>query len=311
MPLVCKAECGDHLPVDGGYATCGTCKGLYHYTCGKTQEQSWISLSTKNKKLWKCPDCKGPNCPSTPTLQTQKKQTEVTLASIETLMEKMFCKKLKDLEDGVTFVGNTVEEIKSDLKTMQKKMIEMENRQEKLEKQNEELRKKVKDMEVFIQDIAQEKNAQKLEISGIPQDVDSNVFTEKIFQAAKVDHITNSSEYNVEKLFQPRQPGCGPVVKSLLVTFQSKSKRDLILETLKKAKISLNTRNISVQDPPLQVFVNEHLTPYKRRLFYEAKKIKGDKNYQYLWVKNGQILLKKTSESRTMRLTSLDDLSKI
>lgn len=127
----------------------------------------------------------------------------------------------------------------------------------------------------------------------------------------QIDHIVNSSEYNIEKMYKPREPGCGPVVKSLVVAFQAKSKRDLVLETLKKEKVTLNTRNISAQNPPLQVFVNEYLTPYMKRLFYEAKKIKGDKNYKYLWVKNGQILLKKTTECRPMRLISLDDLAKI
>lgn len=317
MSTVCKAECGEDLPVDGGYATCGTCNGTYHYNCGKIREQSWLSLSTQNKKIWKCNVCKGQGGSTgsgTPqvTASTLKKQPEVTMANIEALMKKMFDKKLKEMEDGITFVGNTVEEIKSDLKNMQKKMIEMDNRQEKLEKQNQELNKKVKDMEVFIQEMSQENNGNKLEISGIPQDVECKVFTEKIFQAAKVDEITTTSEYTIEKLYKARQPGTsGPVVKSLVVAFQSKNKRDMVLETVKKNKIVLNTRNISSQNPPLQVFVNEYLTPYMRRLFYEAKKIKADKNYQYLWVKNGQILLKKTNDSRPMRLTCHDDLAKI
>lgn len=319
MSTVCKAGCGDDLPVDGGYATCGMCNGHFHYTCGKTREQSWLSLSTQNKKRWNCPTCKVPignsGSSGTPTTTSEmqihkKQQQEVTMENIEALLEKMLPKKLKELEDGITFVGTTVEEIKKDFKDMQRKMITMENRQDKLEQQNQELRKKVKDMEVFIQDLAQEKNGNKVEITGIPQDVDSKAFTEKIFKAAKVDHIVNSSEYFIEKTFKPRQAGSGPVVKSLVVGFQNKNRRDAVLEVLKRDKPRLSTKDIS-QEPPLHVYINEYLTPYMRRLFYEAKKVKNDKQYQYLWVKNGQILIKKNNDSKPMRLTSLEDLAKI
>lgn len=195
--------------MDGGYATCGGCNGEYHYACANIREQSWLSTSAPNKKKWRCVTCKGPSTPSTntgsggqQTSQTQPQREDVTMQKIEALMDKkftVFLKKMQEMEEGITFVGNTVEEIKNDFKSMQKKIIEIDNRQEKLEQQNQELRKKVKDMEVFIQDMAQEKNGNKVEITGIPQDVDCKVFTEKIFQAAKVDQIVNSSEYKIEK----------------------------------------------------------------------------------------------------------------
>ncbi|XP_008486535.1 uncharacterized protein LOC103523252 [Diaphorina citri] len=158
--------------------------------------------------------------------------------------------------------------------------------------------------------MAQEGNKNKLEITGVPQNVDYVAYTEKIFEKIKVNQVVKKEEYHVEKI-TVKKPNSPPQVKSLVVTLKNNQIRDSVLETLKRDKPRMSTADFINQQPALPIFINEYLSPYLKKLFYEAKKIKGDKNYEYLWVKNGQILLKKTAGGKVMRLTSMEDLGKI
>ena len=60
-----------------------------------------------------------------------------------------------------------------------------------------------------------------------------------------------------------------------------------------------------------QAKIYDHLTPRLQHLLSEANKFKTAHQFQYSWAKNGQILLRKTHESRVIKLKSVKDLSRL
>ena len=60
-----------------------------------------------------------------------------------------------------------------------------------------------------------------------------------------------------------------------------------------------------------QAKISDHLTPRLQHLLSEANKFKTAHQFQYCWAKNGQILLRKTHESRVIKLKSVEDLSRL
>ena len=55
-------------------------------------------------------------------------------------------------------------------------------------------------------------------------------------------------------------------------------------------------------------FINESLTKMNKELFKKVRKQCKDKNFQYVWTKNGNILVRKNGESSIKRITSEDEL---
>ncbi|KAI5721055.1 hypothetical protein M8J77_015336 [Diaphorina citri] len=327
-------SCNGELPADGGHIVCGVCGGGLHYGCSTVSEASWRSMSNPNKAKWRCGECRGRSnyllqrTDSNNSLSgnltdggssresSKRKDETVTLSKIEALLEVKFKSFKDDIEKSLEYMSGTVEDLSKTFKDLQQKVTTMENKQSKLESQNQELMKRVKKLETFVQDMAQEGNLTKVEIAGIPQDVqDCASFTEKVLEKARLNTIVKRGDYQIEKIERTVKQGTTPqtksMIKGLIINFKTKDMRNSVLDILKKEKPRLDTAGISGQQPPIPIFINEYLTPYLKKVFYEAKKIKNDKKYEYLWVKNGQILLKKQKDSKVTRLTCLEDLAKI
>lgn len=330
MEGMCGAACGEELPADGDHVICGTCGAGIHYVCSNLTKEAWESLSVLKKKAWRCTTCRearqlrseassqGSNFGD--NKDKGKKKTgnsefeeilDRKLGELQKKMDKKIDSKFNELVETINFVETTTADTNKMLKGLEKRIVVMEKKQDTLEAQNAELRKKVKDLEVFVQDMAQEKNQNKLEISGVPKNVDCPGFVTRVLEKAQVlDTVVKKGEYNVTKV--EKRKGEVPVDKmGVIVTLKNQETRDAILQVLREKKPNLTTEGIVTQNPPTPVFINEYLTPYMKKLFYEAKRIKKEKNYEYLWVRKGQILLKKQANGNVIRLTSLTDLAKI
>lgn len=59
------------------------------------------------------------------------------------------------------------------------------------------------------------------------------------------------------------------------------------------------------------IYINESFTRYTSALFLEAKKFKKENNFKYLWLKNSNILLKKSEFGKAFAVRSFDDFLKI
>lgn len=327
MSALCKA-CGTDLPDNGDHVVCSECKSGLHYECCTLKADSWLSMSSSKKRSWRCHIC-NPDNPrvkakargltrsesSTSILSQFDDQDDlpVTMSNIQRLLDVKFRefngnmdKRFKDVEKSLEFNGGNIQDLQKSFKDLQQKMIVMEKNQEKLETQNQELRKKVKDLEHFVQDMVQDGNKCKVEVTGIPQNVDYKIFTAQVLEKIEVSNI----EFSVEKT-TIRKPNCAPEVKSLVVTFQSEEIRDKVLEKVRKNKPNLKTDQFSSQQPVMSIYINECLSAYMKKLFYEAKRLKQDKNYAFAWVRNGRILIKKTEGANAIRLRSLEDLAKV
>ena len=54
--------------------------------------------------------------------------------------------------------------------------------------------------------------------------------------------------------------------------------------------------------------VYDHLTPKRQQLLVAAKSFKTEKNYKYCWTKNSTIYLRKTKETKTIKISDNHDL---
>ena len=59
------------------------------------------------------------------------------------------------------------------------------------------------------------------------------------------------------------------------------------------------------------VRIFDHLTPKMQHVFTEAKKFKGQNNYQFCWTKNSCVYLRKDGSSRALKIRNVADLSRL
>lgn len=331
-------ECKLPLPTDGDAAVCGKCDMGYHFDCTTVSKSSWMSMGPTRQTAWRCLPCKDVKAKrllmSSQQLSASQsgggassggggddigrkmeafgKQLEAFNKNFTEKLNKGFVDseqkikaKLNEFEESLNFYGNTIDEANKTVKSLEQKLVLMEKRLEKSENENKELKSRLRTLEVHMHETSQKEYNNKIEISGlVNKNVDSARTVQKILELcntnqmhAKAELVTRMGENRQEKI-------------SMLVQFDSRDDRNVVLGKIKKEKIYTKLNDVT-QNGTSSIFINEALCPYYKKLLFEATRIKKDKKYAFLWVKDGRILLKKTADSSTIRLTCLDDLGKI
>lgn len=223
-------------------------------------------------------------------------------------MDKKLGAKITEFEKALDFYGDKVDEANEISRNVEKKVVLMEARLEKSEKENTELRTKMNKMEKQSNGLAQKDFNTKIEISGIKnKNIDQNDVTKKILN--KVSDGSEDIQFRAEKIVMK----VGEEKKertSIVVQFRSQEVRNTVLSKIKSSRLYSKLNEI-IPNEGAPVFFNEGLSPYYKKLFFEAGRVKRDKKYAFLWVKDGKILIKKEEKGNTMRLESLEDLSKL
>lgn len=86
-------------------------------------------------------------------------------------------------------------------------------------------------------------------------------------------------------------------------------KRDAVLQKARKKNIK--TTDFLRSAPTAPVFINEHLTAKNKNILYEAKKVKKERGFKYVWVRNAKIFVRKNDNTIAMHIRSLSDLDKL
>lgn len=160
---------------------------------------------------------------------------------------------------------------------------------------NNELEKKVADLEQYSRN-------NNVEIRGVPstKGEDCAAIVELIGEVSECP-VARSDLDTVHRV--PAKSGD----KNIIVRFLCRDKKNDFLRKARKARLCANQIGFpdSLKTP---VFVNEHLTADNKRLFAKALALKKQKSWQFLWTDNCHILARKTSDSRTYRISSESDL---
>jgi hypothetical protein len=59
----------------------------------------------------------------------------------------------------------------------------------------------------------------------------------------------------------------------------------------------------------IPIYIQEALTPRIRHMYLKTRRSAREKNYKYVWVKEGKILLRKEDSGRVIHIKSLSVLS--
>lgn len=317
------AKCDDNLQPEDALE-CALCKDSAHYSCVGMSDRNYLKMSKDRKETWKCLTCKEKKdvtftIPVNDKDVSKKKDadkdvskekdagkdkdTQKEIRELFNGFTKEIKGELKELTNSVNFTSGQVDDLLMEFRDLKKNFKDLQAKQEELMKENLTLKKTVKDLKSQVLEIEQKSLDHNLEINGIPDNVADNTIIPALCEAINVP-VPKVTEYTVKRS-ATRTTG---KPKTIMVQFESKYTRNTILKESKKVKpkVSNLTKNSSDTHP---VYVNEQLSPQNKLLFYNAGKIKKDKNYLFLWVSEGHILLKKTADARIVRIRDLEDMN--
>lgn len=207
---------------------------------------------------------------------------------------------------GVVFpvTVEDVNRLKNEFLEMQKENTKLTEECVFLKKENTKLWSEVNHLSAEVKDLQQSTRIDNIEISGIPQLPDEN-----IYEVLKKVCVAIGVEYNRNDISEAhRLPANKQGYPFIIVRFVSRRIRDKWLSA-SKANVG-NVQQIYPNLPSAPFFLNQHLTSYKKGLLDMAKRLVSEGVYSFAWVKDGKVYVRATPISQVIKIRTFEDFDK-
>lgn len=145
-------------------------------------------------------------------------------------------------------------------------------------------------------------------ISGVPYHNNENIGA--IFQNIQTAVHSNIKEADImaiHRLKNNKSEGTESFPSNIIVAFKNTDVKSEFMAK-KKSKSRLSTRDLGMDGPSRAIYVNDQLTEADGKLFYQARKLKKDNIFKYVWTRNGLIFMRKTDSSKILQIRNEQDL---
>lgn len=212
--------------------------------------------------------------------------------------------EISTIKASSQFVSDQYDDIikrMEDLSEVTKKLSSIELELLEVKKQNKSLK-----LEINSND--QRERLLNVEIIGIPESKDENLlaFVTEIGKKVGVD-IAQNDILHVHRVTPRTKVQGRPRV--IIAKLSSRLIKDNLISCMRKHR--LLTDALGFPGVPKPIYVNEHLTIYNKHLLKICKDTAKLKQYQYVWLKNGRIAVRKNDTSPAIRIFSEEDVKKI
>lgn len=212
--------------------------------------------------------------------------------------------KMEEIMTSLSFFNNKYEEQKLKMEELSTENKLLKDNQGKLEQSIALLQSRMNNLIQIQDDIDTLTRRKSLEIRGITKKPQENLHDIVSKIARKVDIPAPDLE-DCYRMTSKNAKHDEPIV----VRFNNKKERDSFKSAAKKKKLSASDININEGRTP--VYVNEHLSPSKKRLLGKVIAIKKDLNAKFVWTNHGNIYFRKNEDSVAIKVASENDLIKL
>ena len=219
--------------------------------------------------------------------------------------------RCQQIEKSQDFLSSKYDQFIENFNTIKK---QMEGTEARVNRQDETLcnvQDCIDELYSQVDEIQQYSRRDCVEIDGIPilPEDDPKQLVQEVASLIGV----NVSEEHVSVVH--RLPDSKNSKDRIIVKMVQRSKRDEIYRNRRKlnGKSIKDLPSVARQQLPFNVnagkkiFINESLTPYRRRLFGRINAFKRENNFRFIWTMNGKVYLKQSENSRTFTFTTDHD----
>lgn len=263
------------------FVSCEECKMSIHLKCADLSNEEWCALKRDNK-MWFCSKC---------ALVIQK--NDLKKLSVQMKENTDFMKSRFDgLQKSMDLIASLQHEVKI------------------LKEENVFLKTKIEFIERKL-DLLEPSKSDVFEIHGIPESQGENlndIVLKMCVDGLKLKEIRSDQ---IKKVFRAKSSVHKNPTRSskIVVLCDSQITRDEILKEKRRIK-DLNANQFGFQSGS-KIMLFESLSYYKKDLLYKANLARSDGKLKFVWVRNGNIMVRKTEGGRVTYLKSLSDLERI
>ncbi|XP_046671022.1 uncharacterized protein LOC124361030 [Homalodisca vitripennis] len=180
---------------------------------------------------------------------------------------------------------------------------------DELKRENAALKSKVVNLEQRVEDLENYSRRNCLEIHGIPEGRGERV-SDVVKEVGKALNM-NIDEGMIDACHRIGRKGSEKDrPRGIIVKFVRRTDRDALMNKRRERKKDFSTRHLGL-NTDIPIFVNDSLSPSRRRLFALARQQKKDKGYKYLWLRNGNILMRQHDGGEIIEIRTQADLSNL
>lgn len=288
---------------------CTDCKGEFHGSCYKMSKAD-VDCILADGMPWRCEPCAKTRRKSL-RFDSDVQEGKLTL---EDIMKKILEFTENQRQQEVNFnrsheaLAEKIDDNNRIIKEQGNSMEKYMKLIEEIMQQNKALTKRVTELEQRLDEMEQYSRVNAVEIHGVPEQNNEDVISvvKEVGKALDMD-ISDSMIDACHRLGRRTGPNSPP--PGIIVKFVRRLDKEEILRK-RRVKRTLSTRHMNLpMDQP--VYINEALTPTRRRLLAEARKIKRDKGLKFLWVRGGKIFLRREEKAPVIQVTCQADLNKL
>lgn len=230
-------------------------------------------------------------------------------AKLTVLEEKMAAtnEEITEIKTSQQFISDTFDGFRQDMDHAKEdiKSLQMENTALKTTVKNLEQKLAVNSDETDKMDQYLRRDC--LELAGIP--VIPNEDTNAIVCAVAKNMGVELDDCDISTSHRLPPPRRGKGTPRIIVKFVRRDKKEEFYNNRKKAGDTAELQCAAYSSN--RIYVNEALTPKRKVLFFKCKQVKSEKNYDYLWTKNGKIFMRANEISEIQEIRNESDLNKL
>lgn len=285
---------------------CSSCERYVHGSCANMTQDD-IDFVSSEKEIWRCGSCQKEHRASLrgnlPADTSGVSNEDIMNALNEQIkhLERELGKSVDACHERIGDLVKTIEQQSKALKEYEKKF-------DIICEENANLRGKVKNLESRLEDLEQYSRVNCIEVNGKPENKNDSPLEmiKKVGNALDVDiqeDMVDACHY-----LGAKQEGKN---RGIIVKFVRRTTKEEILRK-RKVKRNLNTTHIGLtQSPSSVIYVNESLSPARRKILNAARAFRRDYGYTFVWVNNGKVFLRKNEGERAVAVTSLEQLTEL
>lgn len=320
---------------------CAECHSVLHLgQCAGIADATFTTMGASKRDKWRCKSCRsGDNRSSAGTAGAVSQEDPLAfaaqLASVNQKLDMLLSLKesvdtlltlpakvdallaltptvewlrttVEAIEESVTFLNAKYDTVVADLAAQKLLTKDMGAEVGALQTTVKEQANSIRLLQTELNDLDQQRRLPNLEIQGLPSTPKENLGMVLCDLASKIglSQFQPSDVLSARRLPSKKtdKPGTAPLI---LVSFASVS--------LKEQWMGCRGRLRELSHVGLlpKIYFNENLTQSNRELFWMARMKGKEKQFKYIWAKNGQIYAKKSDSTAVLRIASVGDIEKI
>lgn len=237
------------------------------------------------------------------------------MSEMKNEMKNTLNAELRELKDQITGFKDSLDFLSAKYDTMNKDMVSHNSTMMQLKTENELLRSEVNVLSNRVRQMDQLSRSANLELQCVPEHKAENVVSivRQLGQIVKFPISDGDISY-CSRIAKSNPNSSRP--RTILVKFNTPRTRDsLLAATIQYNKDhpneKLDTSALGLDDKKTAIFVAENLTVENKNLHAAARIKAKELNYKYVWVRGGRVYVRKSGESETVFIRSLDSLNKL